>query len=151
MRLFLSVLLLLLPASLFADLKICNDTSQPVQFALERADNCDAETMGCDQYHVSGWITAPPKQCAVAFQGDTSPYEFAIFARAADGNTWTGGVSDQEFCIEPKGTFDHSGILSEVITCPESKRRAFKSVLQRGESSDFVFHLTTPGNPPIQK
>jgi uncharacterized membrane protein len=136
-------LLMGLPTALLADLKVCNDTSTPVMFALERADNCDAETSGCDQYHVSGWTTVQPNACAVAFQGDASGYEFGLFAKAADGTTWGG---DEEFCVEPNSNFNHDGILSEVTTCAAGKKRKFFNVLMRGESSDFAQHLKSPQN-----
>ena len=142
MRFALVVALLFgLPTALLADLRVCNETASSVMFALERADNCDADTSGCDLYHVSGWTTVQPSACAVAFQGDTSGYEFALFAKAADGTTWGG---DEEFCVEPNANFNHSGILSEVTNCVASKKRMFFNVLMRGESSDFAQHLKSP-------
>ena len=143
MRYFVSfiALVLSLSAAAFADLKVCNDSDTPVQFALERADNCDADTSGCDQYHVAGWTKVQPNSCAVAFQGDTSAYEFGLFAKSADGRTWSG---DEEYCVEPERDFQHDGLLSEITNCPPAKKRRFLNVLMRGESSDFTFRLKPP-------
>jgi uncharacterized membrane protein len=86
-----------LPATpAFADLRVCNQTSDPVSIALGyRAER---------GWQSEGWWVAPPQKCATVFQGALNARFFYIFA-ADDigGGAWDGSVfmctRDESFTI----------------------------------------------------
>jgi uncharacterized membrane protein len=86
-----------LPATpAFADLRVCNQTSDPVSIALGyRAER---------GWQSEGWWVAPPDKCATVFQGALNARFFYIFA-ADDigGGAWDGSVfmctRDESFTI----------------------------------------------------
>jgi uncharacterized membrane protein len=88
------VLLTATPA--LADLKVCNQTANPISVALGyRADN---------GWQSEGWWVAPPTLCATIYQGALNSRFFYVFA-ADDigGGAWDGSVfmctRDQSFTI----------------------------------------------------
>jgi uncharacterized membrane protein len=86
-----------LPATpAFADLRVCNQTSDPVSIALGyRAER---------GWQSEGWWVAPPAKCATVFQGALDSRFFYLFA-ADDigGGAWDGSVfmctRDESFTI----------------------------------------------------
>ena len=79
-----------------ADLRVCNETGNPISIALGyRAER---------GWQSEGWWVAPPAQCATVFQGDLNSRFFYIFA-ADDigGGAWEGSVfmctRDESFTI----------------------------------------------------
>ena len=87
----------LLPATpAFADLRVCNQTANPVSVAL----GYKAER----GWQSEGWWVAPPSKCATVFQGALNARFFYIFA-ADDigGGAWDGSVymctRDETFTI----------------------------------------------------
>jgi uncharacterized membrane protein len=68
-----------------ADLRVCNDSANPVSIALGyRAEK---------GWQSEGWWVAPPKGCAVVFQGDLNArYYYLYVADDIGGGAWDGDV-----------------------------------------------------------
>lgn len=79
-----------------ADLRVCNQSVNQVSIALGyRADK---------GWQSEGWWVAPPKQCAVVFQGDLHSRFFYLYvADDIGGGAWDGSVfmctRDESFTI----------------------------------------------------
>jgi uncharacterized membrane protein len=79
-----------------ADLRICNQSANQVSIALGyRADK---------GWQSEGWWVAPPKQCAVVYQGDLHSRFFYLYvADDIGGGAWDGSVfmctRDESFTI----------------------------------------------------
>ncbi|RUT34608.1 DUF1036 domain-containing protein [Arsenicitalea aurantiaca] len=79
-----------------ADLRVCNETPNPVSIALGyRAER---------GWQSEGWWVAPPTQCATVFQGDLNSRFFYLFvADDIGGGAWDGSVfmctRDETFTI----------------------------------------------------
>lgn len=80
----------------FADLRVCNETANPVSIALGyRAQR---------GWQSEGWWVAPPDQCATVFQGDLNARFYYLFvADDIGGGAWDGSVfmctRDESFTI----------------------------------------------------
>jgi uncharacterized membrane protein len=80
----------------YADLRICNETGNPVSIALGyRAER---------GWQSEGWWVAPPEQCATVFQGDLNARFYYLFvADDIGGGAWDGTVfmctRDESFTI----------------------------------------------------
>lgn len=79
-----------------ADLRVCNQTGNPVSIALGyRAER---------GWQSEGWWVAPPTQCATVYQGDLNSRFFYLFvADDVGGGAWDGSVfmctRDESFTI----------------------------------------------------
>jgi uncharacterized membrane protein len=79
-----------------ADLRVCNETADPVSIALGyRADK---------GWQSEGWWVAPPTKCAVVFQGNlTSRYYYLYVADDIGGGAWDGSffmcTRDESFTV----------------------------------------------------
>jgi len=79
-----------------ADLRVCNQTANPVSIALGY--------LASNGWQSEGWWVAPPEQCATVFRGALNTRFFYVFA-ADDigGGAWDGSVfmctRDESFTI----------------------------------------------------
>lgn len=82
-----------------ADLRICNQTANPVSIALGyRAGR---------GWQSEGWWVAPPTECATVFEGDlSSRYYYLFIADDIGGGSWDGDVT---MCTRDE-TFTISGV-----------------------------------------
>jgi len=142
LRLGLALLVLLLggmfvsisPA--YADLKVCNQTADPVSVAL----GYKAER----GWQSEGWWVAAPQQCATVFQGNLNSRFFYLFA-ADDigGGAWDGTV----YMCTRDDSFTIFGI--EDCLARGYERTGFFEVDTQNKS-DWTLQLTDPtpnGNP----
>ncbi|MEQ1902313.1 MAG: DUF1036 domain-containing protein [Devosia sp.] len=80
----------------YADLRVCNQTTNPVSIALGyRADK---------GWQSEGWWVAPPDKCAIVYQGDLHSRFFYLYvADDLGGGAWDGDVfmctRDESFTI----------------------------------------------------
>ena len=114
----------------YADLKVCNQTADPVSVALGyRAER---------GWQSEGWWVAAPSQCATVFQGNLNSRFFYIFA-ADDigGGAWDGSVY---MC-----TRDDSFTIFGVEDCLARgyERTGFFEVDTQNKS-DWTLQLTDP-------
>ena len=114
----------------YADLKVCNQTADPVSVALGyRADR---------GWQSEGWWVAAPQQCATVFQGNLNSRFFYLFA-ADDigGGAWDGTVY---MC-----TRDDSFTIFGVEDCLARgyERTGFFEVDTQNKS-DWTLQLTDP-------
>lgn len=72
-------------APAYADLRVCNQTANPVSIALGyRAER---------GWQSEGWWVAPPAECATVYQGDLNSRFFYLFvADDIGGGAWDGKV-----------------------------------------------------------
>lgn len=118
----------------YADLRVCNQTSNEISIALG--------------YHSpngwlsEGWWVAPPSQCATVFQGDLSELSRYFYIFAADdigGGAWDGGffmcTTDESFTI-----FDYNDCLARGY-----ERTGFFEV-DTQDRSDWMLQLTDAEN-----
>jgi len=114
----------------YADLKVCNQTADPVSLALGyRAER---------GWQSEGWWVAAPSQCATVFQGNLNSRFFYLFA-ADDigGGAWDGSVY---MC-----TRDDSFTIFGVEDCLARgyERTGFFEVDTQNKS-DWTLQLTDP-------
>jgi len=139
-RLGLTLLVMLLGsmfvsiAPAYADLKVCNQTSDPVSIALGyRAKQ---------GWQSEGWWVAAPSQCATVYQGGLNSRFFYLFA-ADDigGGAWDGSVY---MC-----TRDDSFTIFGVEDCLARgyERTGFFEVDTQNKS-DWTLQLTDPAANP---
>lgn len=80
----------------YADLRVCNQTANPVSIALGyRAER---------GWQSEGWWVAPPTQCAIVYQGNLNSRFFYLYvADDIGGGAWDGSVfmctRDESFTI----------------------------------------------------
>ncbi len=117
-----------LPA--YADLRVCNETTDPVSVALGyRADR---------GWQSEGWWVAAPSQCATGFQGNLNSRFFYLFA-ADDigGGAWDGNV----FMCTRDDTFTIFGV--EDCLARGYERTGFFEVDTQNKT-DWTLELTDP-------
>ena len=126
----LAALLLTAPAR--ADLRVCNQSANQVSVALGyRADK---------GWQSEGWWVAPPKQCAVVYQGDLHSRFFYLYvADDIGGGSWDGSVF---MC-----TRDESFTIFGVEDCLARgyERTGFFEVDTQNRT-DWTLQLTDPTN-----
>ena len=140
LRLGLALIGLLL-ASLFvsiepayADLRVCNQTTNPISIALGyRAER---------GWQSEGWWVSNPNQCAVVFQGSLNARFFYLFA-ADDigGGAWDGSV----YMCTRDDTFTIFGV--EDCLARGYERTGFFEVDTKNKS-DWTLQLTDPAAAP---
>ncbi len=115
-----------------ADLRVCNDSSNPVSIALGyRADR---------GWQSEGWWVANPGQCAIVFQGDlNSRFYYLYVADDIGGGAWDGDnymcTRDETFTI-----FDTENCLARGY-----ERTGFFEVDTQNRS-DWTLQLKDPAN-----
>jgi uncharacterized membrane protein len=122
-----------------ADLRVCNQTTNPVSIALGyRADR---------GWQSEGWWVAPPEKCATVFQGDLnsvgSSYFYLFAADDIGGGAWDGQVY---MCTRDE-TFTIFGV--EDCLARGYERTGFFEV-DTENNSDWMLQLTEgePGDLP---
>jgi len=127
---FSALTLSALPAR--ADLRVCNQSANPVSVALGyRADK---------GWQSEGWWVAPPTKCAVVYQGDLhSRYFYLYVADDIGGGAWDGSVF---MC-----TRDESFTIFGVEDCLARgyERTGFFEVDTQNKP-DWTLQLTDPAN-----
>ena len=114
----------------YADLRVCNQTSDPVSVALGyRAER---------GWQSEGWWVAAPAQCATVFQGNLNSRFFYLFA-ADDigGGAWDGSV----YMCTRDDTFTIFGV--EDCLARGYERTGFFEVDTQNKS-DWTLQLTDP-------
>jgi uncharacterized membrane protein len=117
-------------APAYADLKVCNQTADPVSIALGyRAER---------GWQSEGWWVAAPSQCATVFQGSLHSRFFYLFA-ADDigGGAWDGNV----FMCTRDDSFTIFGV--EDCLARGYERTGFFE-LDTKNKSDWTLELTDP-------
>jgi uncharacterized membrane protein len=115
-----------------ADLRVCNDSSNPVSIALGyRAER---------GWQSEGWWVANPSQCAIVFQGDlNSRFYYLYIADDLGGGAWDGDnfmcTRDETFTI-----FDTDNCLARGY-----ERTGFFEVDTQNRS-DWTLQLKDPVN-----
>ena len=118
----------ILPA--YADLRVCNQTADPISIAMGyRADR---------GWESEGWWVAAPSQCATVFQGSLNSRFYYLFA-ADDigGGAWAGSV----YMCTRDDTFTIFGI--EDCLARGYERTGFFEVDTQNKS-DWTLQLTDP-------
>jgi len=122
----------------YADLRVCNQTADPVSIAMGyKADR---------GWQSEGWWVAAPSQCATVFQGNLNSRFFYLFA-ADDigGGAWDGNV----YMCTRDDTFTIFGV--EDCLARGYERTGFFEVDTQSKS-DWTLQLTDPtpvaGAPP---
>ncbi len=115
----------------YADLRVCNETSNPVSIALGyRADK---------GWQSEGWWVAPPTKCATVYQGDLNSRFFYLYvADDIGGGAWDGKV----FMCTRDETFTIFGV--EDCLARGYERTGFFEVDTRNRS-DWMLQLTDNG------
>ncbi len=114
----------------YADLRVCNETADPVSIALGyRAER---------GWQSEGWWVAAPSQCATVFQGNLNSRFFYMFA-ADDigGGAWDGNV----FMCTRDDSFTIFGV--EDCLARGYERTGFFEVDTQNKS-DWTLQLTDP-------
>ncbi len=114
----------------YADLRVCNQTTNPVSIALGyRAER---------GWQSEGWWVSNPNQCAVVFQGSLNARFFYLFA-ADDigGGAWDGSV----YMCTRDDTFTIFGV--EDCLARGYERTGFFEVDTKNKS-DWTLQLTDP-------
>jgi uncharacterized membrane protein len=124
--------LLLGAAPAYADLRVCNQSTNQVSIALGyRADK---------GWQSEGWWVAPPSKCAIVYQGDLHSRFFYLYvADDIGGGAWDGSVF---MC-----TRDESFTIFGVEDCLARgyERTGFFEVDTQNRS-DWTLQLTDPTN-----
>ena len=119
-------------APAFADLRVCNQSTNQVSIALGyRAEK---------GWQSEGWWVAPPTKCAVVYQGDLHSRFFYLYvADDIGGGTWDGSVY---MC-----TRDESFTIFGVEDCLARgyERTGFFEVDTQNRT-DWTLQLTDPAN-----
>lgn len=115
----------------YADLRVCNQTANPVSIALGyRAER---------GWQSEGWWVAPPTQCAIVYQGNLNSRFFYLYvADDIGGGAWDGSVF---MC-----TRDESFTIFGVEDCLARgyERTGFFEVDTQNRT-DWTLQLTDPG------
>jgi uncharacterized membrane protein len=117
-------------APAYADLRVCNKTSDPVSVAMGyRADK---------GWESEGWWVAQPSQCATVFQGNLNSRFYYLFA-ADDigGGAWSGNV----FMCTRDDSFTIFGV--EDCLARGYERTGFFEVDTQNKT-DWTLQLTDP-------
>ena len=115
----------------FADLRVCNQTGNPISISLGyRAER---------GWQSEGWWVAPPTQCATVYQGDlnavTSSFFYIFAADDIGGGAWDGSV----FMCTRDETFTIFGV--EDCLARGYERTGFFEVDTK-DRSDWMLQLT---------
>ena len=123
-----SMLVSIAPA--FADLRVCNETTNPLSIAL----GYKAER----GWQSEGWWLASPTQCATVYQGDLNARFYYLFvADDIGGGAWDGSV----FMCTRDETFTIFGV--EDCLARGYERTGFFEVDTQNKS-DWTLQLTDP-------
>ena len=119
-------------APAFADLRVCNQSTNQVSIALGyRADK---------GWQSEGWWVAPPTKCAIVYQGDLHSRFFYLYvADDIGGGTWDGSV----YMCSRDESFTIFGV--EDCLARGYERTGFFEVDTQNRT-DWTLQLTDPAN-----